>query len=230
MFGLEFLVASHLVLQPVNAQLVSSGTSPITCPVQKSARVDVRWRSEPVKYDHSLGFDDLGHKGIDSKNPYGKNVPTDVGGLMSGKIKYQSGVEISSIRYPTSRVTCLWIDKVIVDIVIDPVIQVAREHPQGSCKYVAILEHENKHVAADRQVVVGHLENFRKEAGAAVQKVGVVGPKPDSSAEEYKKKMSDYIEAAIKKAADAMYAERIERQQKIDTKEEYDRVDAQCPK
>lgn len=225
MFGLEFLVASHLALTPVSTQ-----NAPITCPVQKSARVDVRWRSEPIKYDHSLGFDDLGHKSIDSKNPYGTHVSTDVGGLMSGKIKYQSGIEVSSIRYPSSRVTCLWIDKVVIDIVIDPIIQIAREHPQGSCEYIAILEHENKHVAADRAVVTDHLENFRKQAGGAVQKVGVVGPKPDSQAETYKTKMTDYIDAAIKNAADAMYAERIQRQQKIDTKDEYDRVQAQCPK
>jgi hypothetical protein len=224
MTGLELILASHLLLQPV-----SSGSA-AKCPVQQSARVDVHWRSEPVKYDHTQTFDDLGHQGIDSKNPYGTHVATDVGGLMSGRIQYRSGIEISSLRYPSSNVSCFWIEKVSVDIVIDPLVQIAREHPEGSCDYVAILEHEQKHVTTDRAVVKDHLEDIRTVTGAAVQKVGVVGPKPSPTGDSYKKKMSDYIEAQLKVAMDKMYADRIARQQKIDTRQEYDRVQAQCPK
>lgn len=219
--GLELILASHLL---INASSGGLGA----CPVQKSARVDVRWRSEPIKYDFSQSTADLASNHIDSENPYGTHVATDVGGLMSGKVQYKSSVEISSLRYPASQVTCLWIDKVVVDIVIDPTVLVANEHPKGSCEYVAVLEHEHKHVALDRKVVQDYLDPTRAAASAAVQKVGVVGPKPDADAETYKKKMSDYVQAALKVVMDKMYAERTARQKMLDSKEEYDRVSAQC--
>ncbi|NBX65906.1 MAG: hypothetical protein EBQ96_02815 [Proteobacteria bacterium] len=222
MFGLEYLVATHLLL--------TANSDVITCPVQKSARVDVRWRSEPIKYDNTKTTGELNRRDIDSENPYGVHVSTDVGGLMSGKMEYKSGIQISTVRYPTSRVSCLWIDKVIVDIVIDPTIQIASENAKGSCEYNAILEHEHKHVAIDRKVVVDHLDRIRSATAHAVTKVGMVGPKGDETVEDFKKKMTEYVQGAIKGAADTMYADRVKRQKGLDNKEEYDRVSAKCDK
>jgi len=224
MLGLELLMASHLLFQQV------STASPIQCPVQKSARVDVRWRSEPVKYDVSKSHAELGQGQIDSDNPYGAGVATDVGGLMTGKIKYKSGIEVSTLQFPSAKVTCLWIEKVVVDLIIDPTIQIAAEKVPGSCEYNAILEHEQKHVTTDRQVVKDHVERIRVATGQAVQKVGVVGPKPNSTIEGFKGKMSDYVQEALKTSIEAMYKDRVARQQALDTKEEYDRVDDLCEK
>ncbi len=173
---------------------------------------------------------ELNRRDIDSENPYGVHVSTDVGGLMSGKMEYKSGIQISTVRYPTSRVSCLWVDKVIIDVVIDPTIQIASENAKGSCEYSAILEHEHQHVAIDRKVVTDHLEKIRAAAASAVQKVGMVGPKPDDTAEAFKKKMSSYVSEAIKGAADTMYADRTKRQKAFDNKAEYDRVSAKCAK
>lgn len=222
MFGLEMIVASHLLLQ--------ASSEVIACPVQKNARVDVRWHSHPIKYDNSRTMADLNSSQIDSDNPYGVHVSTDVGGLMSGKMEYKSNIQVSSLRYPVSRVTCLWIDKVVINIVIDPTVQIAAEHPKGTCQYNAILEHEHKHVAIDRKVVTDYLEHIRQAATLSVQKVGMVGPKPDDTVEGYKKKMSDYISGAVTKVVDEMYATRTKRQKALDNKEEYDRVSAKCPK
>jgi hypothetical protein len=220
MFGLEYLVATHLLLE--------ASSDIIACPVQKSARVDVRWRSEPIKYDNSKTTGELNQRDIDSENPYGVHVSTDVGGLMSGKMEYKSGIQISTVRYPTSRVSCLWIDKVIVDIVIDPTIHISSDYPKGTCRYNAILEHEHKHVAIDRKVVIDHLDRIRSATANAVTKVGMVGPKADETADDFKKKMTEYVQGAIKGAADAMYADRVKRQKALDNKEEYDRVSAKC--
>ncbi|MBU6234518.1 MAG: hypothetical protein KGQ41_01625 [Alphaproteobacteria bacterium] len=222
MFGLEYAMAAHLFLQASSDQ--------IACPTQKSARVDVRWRSETIKYDNTKTTADLNNRDIDSENPYGVHVSTDVGGLMTGKMEYKSGIQVSSIRYPTAKVACFWIDKVVVDVVIDPTIQIASEHQKGTCEYDAILEHEHKHVAIDRKVVTDYLERLRMAAAMAVQKVGMVGPKPDSTSEEYKKKMSDYVSAQVKAVADKMYADRTARQKAFDNKDEYDRVSAKCAK
>jgi hypothetical protein len=237
MTGLELILAGHLLLTPVSSSASvgstslgapSLGAGAVTCPDQASPQIAVHWRSEPVKYDMSQSYGQLGNRSINSKNPYGTHVAVDVGGLMSGKVTYKSGIEVSGIRYPSSQVTCLWINKVNVDIVIDPTIFIANENPKGSCKFVAILEHESKHVATDRQVVQDHLETIRATALAAVEKVGIVGPKAEAASDDFKHKMSAYVEAALKAAIDDLYADRVKRQQALDSKAEYDRVEAKC--
>jgi len=221
MIGLDLLLASHLLIK---------ASSEIACPAQKSARVDVRWRSEPIKYDNSATTALLNTHHIDSENPYGVHVATDVGGLMTGKMEYKSSIQVSSLRYPSMQMTCLWIDKVVIDIVIDPTIQIAAEHAPGTCEYTAILEHENKHVAIDRKVVQDYMDTIRGAASEAIQKVGVVGPKADSTIDDYKNKINQFVSSAVKAKADAMYAERSKRQKALDNKAEYDRVSAKCNK
>jgi hypothetical protein len=222
MFGLELVMASHL--------LIKASSDVITCPAQKKARVDIQWRSEPIKYDYSATTAQLNAKPIDSNNPYGKHTSTDVGGLMSGNIEYKSKVGVTTLLYPTSRVACLWVDSVTIDIVIDPTINIAAEHPKGTCKHNAILEHEHKHVAIDREVVSEYMEKMRAAGTLAVQKVGVVGPKSEADLALYKDKMTSYVSDAVKTQADMMYAERARRQKGLDNKAEYDRVAAMCAK
>lgn len=225
MLGLELAVAGQLL---VAASATAEPKVDMQCPVQKSARVDVRWRSEPVKYDFTRSIAHLNHSEIDTISPYGGEAATDVGGLMSGNVRYESNIQISSVRYTLGKLTCLWVDKVMVDVSIDPVVYVASEYPQGTCRHKAILEHEHKHVALDRKIVQQYLEPIRASTAAAVQNVGVVGPKPDAQVDDYKQKMSAYIQDAVKLQIDAMFAERMQRQRGLDNKDEYDRVQAQC--
>lgn len=237
MIGLELVLAGHLLLtqvsanpEPVPALPPTLGRdAPSQCPPAAAPQIDVHWRSEPVKYDMTKNYASLGSRQIDTANPYGTHVSVDVGGLMSGKVNYKSGIEVTGIRYVANRSICLWINKISVDIVIDPTIYIASENPKGTCKFVAILEHESKHVAADRRVVQDHINSIREAAFTSASKVGIVGPKPDEDADMYKEKMSTYVEAALKKAVDAMYADRAQRQKLLDSKEEYDRVQSKCP-
>ncbi|HEY8964602.1 MAG TPA: hypothetical protein VIN59_09100 [Alphaproteobacteria bacterium] len=224
MLGLELVMAGHLLWHAS-----ASATQAATCPVQKNARVDVKWHSEPIKYDNNRNTNSLNHTDIDTENPYGTHVVTDVNGVMSGKITFDSNVLTSSVRFPAEAVTCLWIDKVVVTIVVDPTIAIAAEYPEGTCKHSAILEHEHKHIAADLALVKDHLQAVRQAASQAVQKVGMVGPKPIASAQEYKDKMTNYVLNAVKLQMDELYLDRSKRQKAIDTKEEYDRVEGVCP-
>lgn len=231
MMGLKLALAGHLLLQAsvggMPVQHVSAAEP--QCPVQKSARVDVRWRTNPVKYDFTRPISRLNAAELDTHSPYGAGADTEVGGLMSGNIRYESNIQVSSIRFSAGRTTCLWVDKVLVDIIIDPIVYVASEFPQGTCRHNAILEHEHKHVALDRAIVRDHLEGIRQATATAVQQVGVVGPKPDGQAESYKKRMSEHIHGAIRGSTEVMFSDRVKRQLALDNRQEYDRVSAQCP-
>jgi len=208
--------------------LTSSGQPPVTCPSKEAGTVNIIWSSDAVKYDFTQSQAQLDRKEIDTENPYDRSVKTHVGGLMNGGISIKSSVEVATMTYPRSQVTCQWIAKIDLTIAIDPTIYIAKEHKKGSCKHQAILEHEMKHVYVDREVVKEYAPRIKRHLEQAILKVGIVGPKPERRAAEFHKKILDYMEARLKETTDHMYQDRRQRQQAVDSLEEYQRVSRLC--
>lgn len=208
--------------------MLTGGQAPATCPSKEAGKVNIIWSSDAVKYDFSHSQAQLDSKEIDTENPYDRSVKTHVGGLMSGGIGVKSSIEVATMTYPRSKVTCQWIDKIDVTIAIDPTIYIARENPKGSCKYRAILEHEMKHVYVDREIVKEYAPIIKDYLNQAILKVGIVGPKPERRSKEFHKKIVDYIDARLKDVTDRLYADRRQRQQAVDSLEEYQRVSRIC--
>jgi len=224
MLGLDLVLASHLLLS------ASAGTPAVSCPMQERAQINVTWNSSDVKFNFSQSQKQLERKHIDTVNPYGTQVVTDVGGLMSGSIAVKSNVQVSTMRYPALKLTCLWVQRIDIAMNIDPTIFIASEHPRGSCEHNAIMGHEMKHVAVDRQIAAEYMPKIKQRLFNALQKVGVVGPKPLSSEGQYQQKIMDYLTQEVRKTTDEMYAERKKRQQAVDNLGEYERVAHVCPK
>lgn len=208
--------------------LTSGGQPSFVCPQREAGTVNIIWSSDAVKYDFSQTQSQLDRKEVDTKNPYDRSVKTHVGGLMSGGINVKSTVEVATMTYPRSRVTCQWVEKVNLTIAIDPTIFIAKEHPRGSCKHRAILEHEMKHVYVDREIVKEYAPILKRHLEQAIIKVGIVGPKPERRAPEFHQKILEYMEARLKDVTDRMYKERRQRQQQVDSLQEYQRVAAMC--
>jgi hypothetical protein len=164
----------------------------------------------------------------DSENPYDAHAHVHIGGLMQGGISIKSSVQIATLTYPRSKKVCQWLDKMDVNIKIDPKIYIAREHKRGTCKHNAIMEHEMKHIFIDREIVKKYVPIIRQELQAAAIKVGIVGPKNMRDQDRYQDKITDYMDRALKKVSEKMYAERSIEQAKIDTREEYERVSNMC--
>lgn len=200
----------------------------IECPAKPAGEVNIIWSSDAVQYDFTKSQAQMNAMDSDTINPYGRNVKTHVGGLMRGGIEMKTNIQVASLVYSQSRVTCQWIDKMDITIAIDPTIYIAREYTKGSCKNRTILEHEMKHVFVDRSVVKKYAPLIKSHLQQAILKVGIVGPKPESRREDYRKKISDYMEAQLKAITDKMYAERRALQQQVDSKQEYDRVSSLC--
>lgn len=191
--------------------------------------VSVGWSTEDIKFNHTRTSGQLNNYDIDTESPYARHVKTDVGGLMSGEISVKSNFNFSLLRYPQAKQTCIWFDQIDVQIHIDPTIYIAREHEKGSCRYQAIKHHEMKHVYVDRKLVKKYTGEIKRRVQQAVAKVGVVGPRPDNDVARVQKRMQSYLEDALKPVIDAMYEERRELQQAVDSLEEYERVRNQCP-
>ena len=198
------------------------------CPAKPVGDINVVWGSDKIEYNFKKSQSQMDRMDIDTKSPYDRHVKTHVGGLMQGGISVESKIQVASLTYPRTRQTCQWIDNMEVNITIDPKIYIARDHKQGTCHHDAILGHEMKHVFVDREIVKKFIPQIEAELNAAVRKVGIVGPKPERDLRKYQKKISDYMDQRLKRVSEKMYDERKNRQQKVDTLEEYERVAGMC--
>lgn len=182
--------------------------------------------TNPIRYDNSKSESELKLMKIDTINPYDTSVETEVGGLMSGGLQLKSNVELA---WETDRrLACFWYKKIEVILHIDPTVMVAREHRPGSCRFSAVMWHEMKHIEADRDVAKDWRPRLQHYLQNQIDRVGVLGPYPLAQQVAARAKLTDYVRTALEAAGEPMNRDRMARQQAIDTKEEYDRVNALC--
>lgn len=182
--------------------------------------------TNPIRYDNSKTEAELKQMKIDTINPYGTQVETEVGGLMSGGLQLKSNVELA---WETDRKNaCFWYKKVEVVLHIDPTIMVARHYKPGTCKFNAIIQHEMKHIATDQNVAKDWRPRLQSYLQGQIDRVAVIGPYPMAQQVAARAKLTDFIRTAMESASGPMNKDRMGRQQAIDTREEYDRVAALC--
>lgn len=226
MTGLELAFATMLGLSAANPAVTP--VVDMSCGPQAMTEIDVIWSSDTITYDNSKSQNQLSNMPIDTKSPYSSHVATKVGGLMQGGLEVTTNMNISKISNPILKQSCLWLKNISIEIHINPTIFVASEYPKDSCMYNAVLEHEMKHIKVDREVATAYQEQLRSMASAIAQQIGVVGPKREIEVEITHKKIIKYVEGNMTKVTDKMYEQRRRLQQKVDTLEEYERVQKKC--
>lgn len=220
MFGLDLMVAG----------LVHLASTDVQCRQKIVPKINVIPKQSTIQYDFTKSRAQLDGFDIDTISPYGPEHKTHVGGLMSGEIQIEQTVKFVHEVYEQIGVGCVHLKEVNVGIRMDPTIFVANEYKKGTCKHKEILLHEKKHVRVDQLIVNKYSKLIGKDLKAAVQNKGVkFGPYPVSKIEKVQKEVQDVLEGALIKRRDQMNYERRQRQQAVDSKEEYDRVSAACP-
>lgn len=218
-----------LGLEGVAAGLLYLNAAAIECKRQPVPPVRIIPSKSAIQYDNTKGQDELDRMEIDTVNPYGKNKDTHVGGLMSGEIRIEHQIGFVQERYEQLGQACLHYDSVTVNIIINPTIYIARENRPGTCRYHAIMEHEKKHVEADRIVVNKYAKRIGDSLAFALNKYGVTfGPFGVDRIAPVQSKLQTYIDGIVKTEVDAMNTERMRLQQSIDSLEEYERVRKLC--
>jgi hypothetical protein len=200
------------------------------CQIPRPAAISVVPKSAELVIDSAQSLAAIQTQKIDTINPYGYDVSAHTNGYMSGTLGMQSAVYLDySIDSKTGGL-CIWYDKVAVTIDLEPKIVIASEVAKDRCMSRAVLEHEKKHVTADRKIA----NKFAKSIGKIIydgleQRGFLVGPIPQASAQDTADRMKETVGQLIALQAKKMDIERAEAQQAIDSLEEYQRVKAQCP-
>jgi len=219
LIGLDYLVAGYFHL----------ASADIKCQLKTAPRIDISASDTSVRYDHTKSQKELDNLGTDTVSPYGKNVQTHVGGLMSGEVSISQNIRIMQETYPTLNAGCLYVDSVKVNIHIKPIIYIARDFAKDGCMYKAVMEHEKKHIAVDRKIVNKYTNIIVHGLDASLKKVGYArGPFSKGQLKAEQQAMQDYTHKIVQAYGEQMTEERKALQQKVDSLEEYNRVNNLC--
>ncbi len=201
------------------------------CQIPKPTEINVRPRTEEIKYVTSQTLAELQQYNIDTINPYGFDSDSKTHGFMRGQISMQPKVVLDYKYVLANQGVCIWYDKIDINIAITPEIFIAKEVAADPCQYKATKEHELKHVAVDRQIVNKYAKSMGKKLYNGLKSRGFsVGPVRADAAQQIINRMQQTVVQLIEFEYRKMELERTERQQAVDSLEEYERVSNACPK
>ena len=199
------------------------------CQMPKPTQINVIPKTEPVKYDYSKTRAMLQAQKIDTVNPYGYGVESHTTGYMEGSVHLKHSVELEHKFIPKYNAYCIWYKTVDLSLEIDPTIVISREEAEDKCRLKAVRDHELKHVMVDRQIVNKYSQTIGKKVYDGLESRGfMVGPIPAKNVEAVVARMQGTIGQLIDLEYQKMQIERRERQQAVDSLEEYERVNAMC--
>ena len=223
-FGLEVLTFGTFFM-------MASGL-PEWCMPDKAPDINVTPTTEQVKYDYGRHSAHLGHllkTHGDGHSPYEPGTKTITKGLHKARVNFKTNFKVSKITNRQTGEVCMSYTEVNVFFHVDPTIFITNQHPPGTCEHAAIKEHELKHLMADREVI----NDYSLWIGQAIQddfnRYGYTwGPMPQIEETTNFQEMKDTLNGLVKPMIQEFSKDRQQRQNAIDSLEEYERVANMC--
>lgn len=214
----------------VSSLLILASGSSVACEIPQPTKIDINPRSKQIRLNTSKTLDEIQKYEMDTVNPHSFGGQTYTQGFTRGAVEVLPSVELGFQEINRNGDTCVWYNKISVDIVLDPEIILAKEVDGDTCMRKAVYDHEMKHVQVDRVV----LNNYAQKVGGAIYEAlesrgYIVGPISTLRVKELRGRMEKTIFQIVSNETKKMEVERLNAQQAIDTVEEYERVAAQCP-
>lgn len=208
---------------------VLAGFTP-ECPAHEPTKINIKPVSKKIKYDTSQSLKELQKYDTDTIDPYSFHGHSITQAFMKGGVGISSEVKFAGQSVPRYGVSCLWYDEINIEIKVDPTIVVAKEIYHDPCMRKAVIGHELKHVQVDRKIVNKYAKTIGQKLMAELKTRGfTAGPFKTERAEDVRQKMIRVVSQIIELEDQKMHLDRREQQLKVDTLEEYERVDDQCP-
>lgn len=240
--GLDRLaVAAVLVLAVAGSAAVARAGGPVrgvqvlaglpagvACSVPKAPEIRVNLTTDPVDYDFNRDKVELtAMKGNNGANPYAPGTDTATGGLRSDRPETGVGIRWGYEEYPTLGALCFWYDSVDINVALHPKIYVAKDFNTNTCRQ-AILEHEMKHIAVDREIINDYGKTMGEAVRRAVGNAGALGPYSVQDQKKIEEQLTAYIDNIVKEQNELMHGKMKARQAEVDTLGEYERVSKIC--
>lgn len=191
------------------------------CILPEAPVINIKPTTANIQYDFSKTDAELTAMKSNTISPYGIGVDLVTKGLRHDKPEMSYNIEFGSSQNPKNGTFCVWYKQINVDIKLSPKIFIAKGYNKGKCGQF-ILEHEKKHVLVDRKVMNKYSKMMGQSIQNAVNLAGAQGPYNYAQINEIRESMQKHIESAINSVLLLMKNEMNQKQQAIDSKEEYD--------
>lgn len=191
-------------------------------PPTGSPQIKVKLVEGKLDHNSAQGLQALTRKMRPGEDPTVKSIYSF--GLTS--VEWRSRADLQLTGTPTGATAYCWsVAEISMTITLRSTVFVAKEINRDSCPWREVMNHEQKHVKLNAKMF-GRLPGELKPKIAAVAGGGILSAEGEAAMAAFRPR----IEQAIGTALDDFSAAR-EKQHRaeIDTKAEYDRVDAACP-
>lgn len=198
-------------------------------PAQKTPTVSLTFTPTPPQVTHNLDHQALGKFSVSTEFSHHKNEVFLTGGITESNIRTNYNVSFEQhIEQNTNR-ACLYVDHIELTLHYDPIVHIASNYPQGSCRFKTTWQHELLHVNTDLITLNERKPLLEQAARQVAQRLTVVGPLDAAALPVQQQAIIDQVGAAVQTTFAGIDKLRMQRQQLIDTREEYLRLSRACP-
>lgn len=216
------LLLTILFLSPHAAMAANNNFS---CGPYKPARILIVPRFDTPGIDNSKSLSEVAQLSGTIAYAAGSRHETPVG-LTVSRLGVQTSYLISTEGPALSAARCGQISEIRLAFGFEnTTIYIAREVPSGTCGYMEVLAHENKHVATNKGILNDYQARVSQYLADAARQAGVIY---GSSAAEVEQILRSRMTTPLKLLSDSITRDQNYRQSLIDTKEEYSRLSRSC--
>jgi hypothetical protein len=230
MQGLDlFELSALLLISSAQPQLIKAESADY-CLVPPRPKVEVTVSEKPVEFNLDKSKKELSELKIDTKSPYPAHYHTEVGGVMNGEFIVDHKVSFKKQIDDKTGKGCLWLEKVNVNIHLEPTIYIANEYENDGCWFKEVFIHESKHVEVDRQILNHYQDVFIDGLHLVLldDKYLSSGYIEEEKLPDEKNNMHEGVTVTLNALFHEMMYERQNSQQSIDSLEEYTRISKAC--
>ncbi len=201
----------------------------LSCAVQPAATVSLSFQNTPPRYVHTESTADLSQRKIDTKFSHGPSEIFVTGGITESHLETKFKMSFKSMEDTVTLQGCYWPTDINVTVSYAPVVYIASDYDYQSCRYQQTALHELKHVNTDIITINEFLPHIRQSLQTAASALSVTGPFSLENKDQAQEGMMAAIKTALEASVNQMQATRQQRQQAIDTRQEYLRLSKACP-
>lgn len=211
----------------LTAGYIFASTGCLSTPRMKETDIAMTFTHAPPVVENNTPSEDLSKYNISTTFSRSRNETFTVGGLHLSEFAPTFLIDYYVETLPNGN-ACIAPAFVNITVNYAPRVLIASEHTRETCMYWKILEHEMRHVNIDIITFKELLPRLKQGVLKAVLDLQPMGPMPASSLDKAKDILTDKVRAALVFEVDEIEQIRLNRQQQIDTRQEYLRVANSC--
>ena len=221
-----FVITALLSCAGFSAAMASEDTE--GCSAYVPTVINVQPQFDETEYDYTtpmLQIKDLTNSKTEEVKGSKHSEEWPVG-LSIGEMFFNINFDKLKMMSPNSQISCGQVSKVSVVFGFkNNKIYVAKEFPKRSCPFREVLRHEEMHKSVDRKITDEYTKKMQIALADLTKKIGMVKGSSPTIVDD---KIDSIMNQSIRKITQEIDEVHIERQKKVDTKEEYKRVTDSC--